>query len=643
MSSALSDYVASTRYTRYREDLGRLETWEEAAERVRDMHLKFYSDKLAASFWGKTLETWIHDAFDAVKRKEVLPSMRSLQFGGNAILVNNARIFNCSFTPADRVEFFREFFWLLLCGTGVGFSVQEAHVSALPPFPQSTGLKKPFTVPDTIEGWALSIDAQIRNALDGYETEFDFSNIRPKGALLKTSGGRAPGPEPLRVALEKTAEILRNVSDRRLRPIEVYDICMHLAKAVLSGGIRRSATICLFDANDEEMKNAKAEDQWWSKNPQRTASNNSAVLLRSNCSREDFDALFEAQKAYGEPGFYFANNRDHGTNPCAEIGLYPYDEYGYSGVQFCNLSTISARGIDSQAEFYRRAQLASIIGTLQAGYTSLPFLGKRSERITEREALLGVSICGILDNPSILLDRDTLRTGAEVVLDTNFWLALVLDINLASRTTCVKPEGTASIVLDSASGIHARHAQRYLRRVRASKADPATKAFAEANPELVEDAYEDPINTSVLTFACEAPAGSRLREDVSALELLEAARTVQECWVKAGRRDSTATDVHHNVSITVNVKADEWDSVREHIWTHRDTYTGVALLQDFGDTAYPQAPLQTVRTEADLELWKKAMGAKVSFGWQSEATHDTGAEHRGAAVACSGGACELKI
>lgn len=644
MASALSEYVASTRYTRYREDLGRLETWEEAVERVRDMHLEFYADKLSSPLWGASLEHWIREAFESVKRKEILPSMRSLQFGGKAILANHARQYNCSFSPADRVAFFKEFFWLLLCGTGVGFSVQFHHVDKLPAFPVYRHGKKTFIIPDTIEGWALAIDEQVRNALLGYDTFFDFSLIRPKGELLKTSGGRAPGPEPLRVALERTAGILLGVSGRKLRPIEVYDICMHLAKAVLSGGIRRSATICLFSPDDAEMKNAKAEDKWWEKNAQRTASNNSAMLVRATCSKAEFDALFEAQKAYGEPGFYFANNADHGTNPCAEIGLYPYDEYGRSGVQFCNLTTIAARGVDNLHTFLLRACWASLIGTLQAGYTSFPFLGERSEKITSREALLGVSICGIMDNPKVLLDPESLRCGAAEVLQTNEDVAKVLGINPAARTTCVKPEGSASIVLDSASGIHPRHAAKYIRRVRASKADPATKAFADANPELVEDAYEDPVNTSVLTFACEAPAGARLREDVSALELLEAARIVQENWVKPGRRDeTTVTDVHHNVSITVTVKPEEWDSVREHLWANRENYTGVALLQDYGDTAYPQAPLQTVRTAEDAAVFEKALQAVVPHGWQKDADHDTGEEHRGAAVACSGGACELKV
>lgn len=643
MSSALSDYVASTRYTRYREDLGRLETWEEAVRRVRDMHLEFYADKLDAPLWHLTLRHWIGEAFDAVSKKEILPSMRSLQFGGPAILANHARIYNCSFSPADRVAFFKDFFYLLLCGTGVGFSVQRSHVGQLPALPADDHGVVDFTVPDTIEGWALAVDAQIRNALMGLQTRFDFSAIRPKGALLKTSGGRAPGPEPLQTALERTARILDGARGRQLRPIEVYDVCMHLAKAVLSGGIRRSATICLFSPDDEEMKNAKATDKWWETNPQRTASNNSAVLIRSTCSREEFDSLFEAQKSFGEPGFYFANDADHGTNPCAEIGLYPYDEYGRSGVQFCNLTTISARGIDTPDEFAYRAAMASLIGTLQAGYTSFPFLGERTERITAREALLGVSICGILDNPGLLLDPEVLRHGAREVLDVNEEVAKLLGINPATRTTCVKPEGTASIVLDSASGIHPRHAARYLRRVRASKADPATKAFQEANPGLVEDAYEDPGNTAVLTFACEAPADSLLRENVSARRLLEAARTVQECWVKPGRRDSTVTDVHHNVSITVNVKPDEWAGVSDCLWYNRDIYTGVALLQDAGDVAYPQAPLQTVRTGADLELWLAASKAVVPHGWQKDAAHDTGEEHRGAATACAGGACELKV
>src|SRR5690606_13179870 len=353
----------------------------------------------------------IADAFAAVEEKKVLPSMRSLQFGGRAILEKHTRIYNCAFMHIDRLEAFRETLYLLLCGCGVGFSVQRQHIARLPalaPRPPADALLATWLVADTIEGWADALHELMQAHVDGRRVGFDFSQIRPAGAPLRTSGGKAPGPEPLRHALARIADVLDGAAGRPLKPIEAYGCLRWGAKAVLSGGIRRSATICLFSADDAEMSAAKTGD-WFATHPQRSASNNSAVIVRAQATREQFDHLFEAQKQFGEPGFYFVEDADHGANPCVEIGLNPrlpvtpataarLRELGYtgtlregdtlSGVQFCNLTTLSATAAESPAKFFRLCAQAALIGTLQAGYSDFKYLSPVSRVITEREALL---------------------------------------------------------------------------------------------------------------------------------------------------------------------------------------------------------------------------------------------------------------
>jgi len=679
--SGLEDFIAISRYARYNPEKRRRETWDEAVNRVRDMHVSHFketslADAVQLMIENKELDvndlselphfTYLHDsinaAFDAVRNRKVLPSMRSLQFGGEAVLNKHARIYNCCFTYIDRIDAFKETLYLLLCGCGVGFSVQTHHITQLPKIANRKTTLPPINhvIADTIEGWADALDILMRSAIDGRSVLFDYSLIRPAGAPLKTSGGKAPGPQPLFHTLSRVDEIMRGAAGRKLRSIEVYDILMWGAKAVLSGGVRRSATICLFSADDNEMAAAKTGD-WFSVHPHRAASNNSAVIVRSEATREQFNKLFEAQKQYGEPGFYFVEDSEYGANPCVEIGLHPRLKVdkaaitelrglGYtgelkegsvlSGVQFCNLTTISANAVENPEDFYRLCAHASLIGTLQAGYTHFKYLSPISRVITEREALLGVSICGILDKPSILLDPQVLQRGANIVKVVNTIVAKAIGIQPAARTTCVKPEGTASLLLGTSSGLHPHHAKRYFRRVQTNVHDPIYIHFKRTNPHMVEQSVYDPNGrTDVITFPVEGPDFGIYREDVSALKHLEYIKLVQENWVHTGRRhEKQSPGLHHNVSCTVTVRPEEWQHVADFIWNHRKNFTGIALLQDSGDKAYAQAPREALATIKDIEKWNTLSYCVVDYTSLEESEDITELKQT---VACAGGACEI--
>jgi len=664
-ASGLEDYIFISRYSRYRADLGRRETPAEAFTRVMDMHRAHFADRLdlvVEGMGGRTLHELLADTEASLQRRAILPSMRSLQFGGTAIEANNARMFNCAFTHMNRLAAFRESFFLLLSGTGVGFSVQRHHVAQLPSFPvRAPENELPvvhYAVRDQLEGWADALDALIASYLNGTKIEFNYSAIRARGLPLRTSGGRAPGHLPLKKALTAVERVLDQVSGRALRPIEVYDIMMHVAVAVLAGGIRRSATICLFSVDDDEMASAKTGN-WFETNPQRGKSNNSAVLVRSTVQESDFARLFEYQKEFGEPGFYFVDDAEYGANPCVEIGLAPsltVDDrsrmqllaYGHddvtvgarlSGWQMCNLTTINGALCDSADDFLSACQAASLLGTLQAAYTNIAYLGAVTRVINERESLLGVSICGILERPSVLLDPATLERGAQVCLDTNAAIAAHLGIAPAARLTCVKPEGTASLVLGAASGIHPHHATHYFRRVQASRSEPLYQWFQQHNPHMTESSVWDPETTDVITFPVSAREDAILRDDVNALQFLDAVRLVQQHWVCAGRRhDAFNPGLHHNVSNTVTVRDDEWDAVQQFIWENREYFAGISLLRETGDKVYAQAPREAVTTDADIIKWNALQYRPVDYTALVERDDNTALAD---VVACAGGACEI--
>lgn len=687
--NGLADYIAISKYARYRAELGRRETFAEAVSRVGGMHKDHFIEKLdvrtparlseelselltpadrnRVGEWllDQPLEKLVNRAFEAVRARKVLPSMRSLQFGGQAILKNHSRMFNCSYSAADRVRFFGEYFFLLLSGTGCGFSVQKHHVAmlpALPVRPREMDLEvRHYEIPDTIEGWSDALVELFNSYIQGFKVEFNYSKIRPRGSALKTSGGKAPGHLPLKKALTLTEQILAEAGGRHLRPIEVYDICMHVARSVLSGGIRRSATICLFSSDDEEMMSAKTGD-WFSKNPQRSASNNSAIILRGSNDEETFRKLFAAQKEFGEPGFYFTNDLEYGCNPCCEIGLHPtvtgpFSErdvahlrsLGYegelnentrlSGWQMCNLTTINGAIATNEDMFLDACIHASVIGTFQASYTKMPYLGPVSEFLNERDALLGVSICGMMDNPEVLFNPSVLQRGAKLVRLVNRIVADLIGIRPAARLTCVKPEGTASLLLGAGSGIHPHHARRYFRRVQANRKDPVFQHFCKTNPQMTETSVYNPDADDVLTFPVEAPKGAILRNELTALDFLEFVKLVQTHWVQAGTADeSRSPGLHHNVSNTCTVSPDEWDDVSTFIWTNRAYFTGISLLAHDGDKRYAQAPREEVTTEADILKWNQLKYQPVDYTQLLEKTDNTKLKEQ---VACAGGACEV--
>jgi len=684
----MADYIAMAKYARYRPELGRREIFTEGVERVRDMHLGFFAAKLESrlpatlpadvaelagseaemlthAWGGRTLEEVIRDAFAQVAAKKVLPSMRSMQFGGEAILRNHSRMFNCSFSTVDRLEFFREYFFLLLSGCGVGFSVQKHHIAMLRPLPaRAADNDLPvwhYRIDDTIEGWSDALHALVVSHYEGKLIEFDYSAIRPRGALLRTSGGKAPGHLPLRNALNRVGEILTAAAGRALRPIEVYDINMFIAKAVLAGGIRRSATICLFSPDDEEMMNAKTGN-WFDRHPQRSASNNSAVLARSDNNTGHFRNLFKAQKEFGEPGFYFCDHPDAGCNPCAEISLLPVVDWelsaaeldelyrrGYkgdmpgtgrlSGFQHCNLTTINGHAAVTESAFYKACLAATAIGTLQAAYTDMPYLGPVTRLINEHDALLGVSICGFMDNPAVLFDQEILTQGARLCRAANRLVAALIGIRPAAKLATCKPEGTASLILNAASGIHPHHARRYFRRVQANRKEPVYAFFKTANPQMTEASVYNPDTDDVITFPVEAPKKAILRKDLTAVQFLELVKLVQQCWVIPGGDPSSRTpDLHHNVSNTCTVRPEEWDEVAEFIWSNRRFFTGISLLQDAGDKAYAQAPREEVTTEADVHKWNALRPYRVDYTQMHEESDHTELKQ---VLACAGGACEL--
>lgn len=733
--NALREYVRFTKYARYNDAEGRRETWPEQVSRVMGMHRKKYSEIIKDN---PELLSIIDGVQAAMKSYKVLGSQRALQYGGRPIEQKNSRIYNCTASYADRPRFFQEAFWLLLCGCGVGFSVQIKHIKKLP------NIKRPavdvitHSVEDSIEGWSDAIGALVDSYFDGTSTvEFDYSNIRPEGVAI-SSGGKAPGSKLLERAINNVRKLLNSRLDEgitKLRSIDVYDITMHIADAVVSGGVRKSATICLFSYDDDLMMNAKTGN-WFNDNPQRGRSNNSALLIRGKTTREQYDRLCKSTKEFGEPGFIWSDDEDVLYNPCCvagdtliktsggdkkaqdlvgikftavldgeehestangfwftgvkpvaeytfksgrklkitldhqvmtregwreigelrigddvrlsktlpsdvytydqivdcidagneavydcsipelgafsanglyvhncEIALYAYDRHGKSGWAFCNLSEINASKVKTEADFYLACEAAAAIGTLQAGYTSFPYLGKVTEDIVKREALIGVSMTGMMDSPEITLDPAIQRAGAEIVKDTNKKVAKFIGINQAARTTCVKPAGSSSAMLGTASGIHPHHARRYIRRVQASRIEVPLQFYKMHNPRSVEKSVWDPNGvTDVISFLCEVPKGARTKNDVGAMELLANVKLTQDNWVRAGTNEELCAKpyLRHNVSNTINVKDDEWQNVFDFIYDNRDSFAGVSLLSMTGDKDYPQAPFVRVMYPGEI-------------------------------------------
>jgi len=593
-------------YSRFNDELERYETWDEAVDRVMSMHEGFYSSKM------NKITEYVEEARDAYKQQYVLGAQRALQFGGEQILKHQMRMYNCTSSYADRPEFFGEVFYILLCGAGAGFSVQKHHVKKLPKIQARSKQPKTHVVEDSIEGWATAVDVLLSSYFvnggkhpeyAGRRVYFDLSQIRPKGA--KISGGfKAPGPDGLRLALDKIehllqAEIIDTKDPKKLRPIQVYDIVMYTADAVLSGGVRRSATICLFSPDDEEMMNAKTGN-WFMDNPQRGRSNNSAVIVRDESSPEEFNKLMQSVRQFGEPGFVFVNSKEHTTNPCVEIGMFPQIK-GKSGWQGCNLTEINGGKCTSKEEFFKACRAASILGTLQAGYTDFKFLSSTSKKIFDREALIGASITGWMNNPDVLFDAEVLEEGARIVKEVNREVAEAIGINPAARTTCVKPSGNASVLLQTGSGIHAEHSEMYIRNVQMTKDSEVTAAIKASNPFMVEDSVWSATGSDVVvSFPILPKEGSIFKDELLGVDHLEKVKLAQKHWVEAGTNIELCADegVRHNVSNTIIV--DDWDKVEKYVFENRNSFAGISFLPMTGDKDYNQAPNTAVISAKDM-------------------------------------------
>ena len=610
----LSDITVHMKYSRYIPELERRETWDELVTRNKNMHLKKYPD----------LRDEIKNAYNYVYEKKVLPSMRSMQFGGKPIEVAPNRIYNCAYVPIDHIASFSECMFLLLGGTGVGFSVQRHHVDKLPEIQKPNSKRsRRYLIGDSIEGWSDSIKVLMQSYFKGgSKIKFDFSDIRPKGSRLVTSGGKAPGPQPLKECLLKIQGILDEKDNGdKLEPIEVHDIICYIADAVLAGGIRRAALISLFSADDEEMLAAKTGN-WWESNAQRGRANNSVVLMRHLMTREFFMNIWERIKesGSGEPGFYLSNDKDWGTNPCCEIALRPY--------QFCNLTEINASDINSQQEYESRAKAAAFIGTLQAGYTDFHYLRDVWRRTTEKDSLVGVSMTGIASGKVLGLD---MKAAALVVKKENRRVAKKIGIKPAARTTCVKPAGTTSLTLGTSSGVHAWHNDYYLRRMRVGKNEAIYTHLAIHHPELVEDEYFRPHDTAVITVPQRSPEGSITRSE-SALQLLKRIKKVTGEWVRPGHQRGQNT---HNVSATISIKDAEWIDVGEWMWENRDSYNGLSVLHHHEHT-YKQAPFEDCSPEK-FEVLMNSL-KEVDLAQIIELQDET---NLGGELACSGASREI--
>lgn len=609
----LSDIVTFRTYAKHLPVFGRREVWEESVNRSMTMHL----DKFPK------MSKEILSAFSYVHDREVLGSMRGLQFNGPAVLKNNVRQYNCAFVAVDDSKAFSEILFVLLSGTGVGFSVQQRHISRLPKVqqPLESGY---YIVHDSIEGWAESVNVLMESYFfRKIKPNFDFSMVRAKGEQLVTTGAKAPGPAPLKAMLEAVDAILKNAVGRKLTDIEVHDIVCLISDCVLAGGIRRAALISLFDRWSQAMLHAKT-GEWYNKYAYRGRANNSAVLPRGEVTKEEFLAIYNICKesGAGEPGFFWTDDPDMGCNPCVEVSEW-------SG-QFCNLSTANQTGITTKHEFLARIKAAATIGTLQASYTDFQYLRPFWREITEKEALIGVSFTGIADAGDIVTN-EWLREGAQLVLDTNERIAKKIGINKSARCTVLKPEGSSSATVGSSSGIHDRHDDFYLRRVRISQDDALAKYLWSVVPGLCEEAKNE-ANTMVIAIPQKSPPGAKIRRNSTALALWNRAKAYNINWITPGHRSGPN---HNNVSCTINVKPDEWEALGEALWNDRALYTGISLLPYDGGS-YVQAPFQSC-DEATFNKYN-ALVKEIDLRQIIETTDNT---TRSATISCGGGACEL--
>lgn len=615
----VGEYVFLSKYSQTHN--GKKEGWQDAVNRVMDMHLKRYSERIKPED-EKEFSSLFTRAYSLYGEQRVLGAQRALQYGGELMLEKHARFYNCSSTYVDRVQVFEEIMYLLLCGAGTGYSVQHIHTEQLP-IPKgfdNTKQSEKFLIPDTIEGWAEAV-GKLMTAYyyGGADIEFDYSAIRPKGAYIR-GGFKAPGPDPLRQAIEKVHHIVNRIKGRKLRPFELHYIICICANSVVTGGVRRSAMISIFDVDDAEMASCKTGN-WISTMPELCRSNNSAAIL-PDTSKEAFDAIYENTKMYGEPGFVFIDSPWFVYNPCGEVGMYPrvQDENGewHSGWGFCNLAEINGGKVKTEQDFYDACEAASVICTLQAGYTNFRVLEKWSQKIAERDALIGIGITGLCENPDILFNADIQKRGAEIVKETNQKVARMIGINPAARCTVVKPSGNSSQLLGTLSGITPGHSRHYIRHIQAADTEQAVQEWMRVNPDMVEASVWAPDREKVIAFPVTLPEGALLKQNLTAIDFLKFVLLTKRNWIEFGTNfDHPSTKenprLRMNVSNTCTVRPEEWDEVREFLWEHRSEFGGISLLSSFGDLDYPQAPYTEVLDETELAK-RYGAGAILSSG-----------------------------
>lgn len=688
----MSDFKAVSTYARYNKAEGRRETWEEGPTRIEDMMLRKYNAILNEEQASKV--KW---AFDLVRKKRVAPSMRNFQFAGKAVETNNLRAYNCAVRHIDSLRSFSEVFFALLSGSGVTIGLNAKFFGRIPDLAEAkdkTGTVTTYVIEDTIEGWADSIEALLMcyhkgTAYTGRKLVFDYSKIRAKGTELKTTGGKAPGHTGLKAAHEKIKKwldhLIEDNKQKRLRTTDAMDICMHMSDAVLSGGIRRAAMAVIFQEDDEAMFSAKTllpidkyrsfskegdiyegfvwleglryevalseydydlmkrdrKISWFHVYPWRSRSNNSVIIDKNKTSKAVFDKVFDNVKEFGEPGFFFTEDQDALSNPCFEIGFIPVTDSGECGLQVCNLTSINGAKISSIEDWKDAVEAATIIGTLQAGFTDFPYLNKASKILTEEEALLGVSITGFMDTPDILLDERNQYMMAKLAVKVNEDWSKIIGINQAARITTTKPEGTFSIIAMSASGIHPHHAHQYFRRMQVNKEDVIYKHFQKYNPHATEESVHSANKTDdIITFPIDIPKMAMVKKDLTAIEHLNIIRKTYENWILPGTSPANKKKVTHNISATVIVKDDEWDLVKDYLYENRLYFGGVSLLSSVGDKIYKQAPMEEVVTEEDIIKFNllKDKWVEVDYTTLKEYEDTTKVSDT---VACGGGSCEI--
>lgn len=610
-----SDIIIHDKYARVRKELGRKETWDEIVDRNVEMHKTYYNDN---SLGGDI--SFVYDNF--VRPRKVLPSMRSMQFGGKPILRNPSRIYNCAYLPIDSLDSFSELMFLLLGGVGVGYSVQYRHVNKLPRLvgPSNTDSPRRYVIGDTIEGWADAIKMLVESYFLGKDKiTFDFDDIREKGSELVVTGGKAPGPEPLRICLTKLDGILRYSIGRKITPIEAHDMACHIADAVLSGGIRRAAMIALFSYDDEEMMCCKS-GAWWEHSPQRGRANNSVILHRKSTTQEEFNVVWDRirKSGSGEPGIYWTSNLDWGTNPCCEIALKPY--------QFCNLTEVNVSDVTSQQDLNNRCVAAAALGTLQAGYTDFHYLRPIWKKTTSQDALIGVGMTGIASGEVMKYD---LAEAASKVVETNHEWSKKLGIKAASRCTTIKPSGTSSIVLGCSSGVHAWHSPYYIRRIRLNNDQPLAKYLGRVMPVLVERDFSSTTGC-VVSIPQEAPKEAIFRDE-GCVALFERAMKFNIEWVRSGHVSGANTN---NVSCTLSLKDTDWETMGILLWENRGLYNGMSVLPYDGGT-YVQAPFEETTEEKFRELESVLTEIDLTKVQETEQASFV------AEPACAGGVCEI--